>query len=479
MSPTELPLAAARWLFFANIVLAAWMYGGTREWSRMAVAWLLLANTGLFAAGLIAKARLPRIPLPAALAASFLLVQGWFMTWNSQRMFVESARVFVDRIQPLPGWPGFMDMGLVVPTLLLSTGLLGGFCIACDLARNPIWRDRLWTTLAATGLSLVVLGLTQRLTEAPSIFWDLERNLGQTFFAVFRYHANAGAFINLVLPLITGLALKAWLSGGSEAKRVIWTLAALLTGASGFVNVSRAANVICVLLILGMGLSAGWFKMKQSGRRGLPSAIFFALASAALALVLASSFGIEKTLQRWDIAFWSSTPQEDGRYQAYEVIVKSALPAAGMCGFGPGTFEAMFDIHRHKSGSRVSGRWDKAHSDALQTPMEWGLAGAMAWFLILGGALVRAIRQAVRRGAMEPRLLSAACAFSLAGVAVHALVDFPLQIASLQLFSMAIAGLAWGTASGPTHKSRKNKLAGRRDEDKVGRTIARQTSDPQ
>jgi len=479
MSPTELPLAAARWLFLANIVLAAWMYGGTREWSKTTVAWLLLANTGLFAVGLLAKVRLPRVPLPAALAVAFLLIQGWLMTWNAQRRFIENARVFVDRIQPLPGWPGFADTGLVLPTLLLSTGLLGGFCIACDLARNPIWRNRLWTTLAATGVSLMVLGLAQRLTDAPSIFWDLEQNLGQTFFTVFRYHANAGAFINLVLPLVTGLALRAWLSEGRETKRVIWTLAALLTAASGFVNVSRAANVICALLIFGMGLSAGSLKIKQGSRRGLRKIIFALVAIALATAALTFSFGIEKTLQRWDGAFWSSTPQEDGRYQAYEIIVRSALPAAGVCGFGPGTFEAMFDIHRFKSGSRLAGRWDKAHSDALQTPMEWGLAGAAAWLLILGGAFVRAICQAAKQGAMETRLLSAACAFSLGGVIFHALVDFPLQIASLQLFSLAIAGLAWGMTASPASRSRKNKLARLPHEDKVGETIAERTSVPQ
>lgn len=480
MSPTEFTLAAARWLFLANIVLAAWMYGGTREWSKTTVAWLLLANTGLLAVGLLAKVRLPRVPLPAALAVAFLLIQGWLMTWNAQRRFIENARVFVDRIQPLPGWPGFADTGLVLPTLLLSTGLLGGFCIACDLARNPIWRDRLWTTLAATGVSLAILGLAQRLTEAPSIFWDLDRNLGNTFFAVFRYHANAGAFINLVLPLLTGLALRAWLSEGHETKRVIWTLAALLTAASGFVNVSRAANVICALLILGMGFSTGWLKIRRSGRRGPLPKIIFALAAVALATAaLAFSFGIEKTLHRWDVSYWSSTPQEDGRYQAYEIIVRSALPAAGVCGFGPGTFEAMFDIHRFKSGSRLAGRWDKAHSDALQTPMEWGLAGAAAWLLILGGGFVCAICQAAKRGAMETRLLSAACAFSLGGVILHALVDFPLQIASLQLFSLAIAGLAWGMTANSASRSRKNKLARLPHEDKVGESIAGRTSVPQ
>jgi hypothetical protein len=146
MKHAELPLAASRWFFLGNIVLSAWMYGGTREWSRDAVIWLLLANTGLFLLGLLAKSRLPRIPLLAGLAVVFLLVQGWFMTWNAQRRFIEGARVFVDRIPPLPGWPGFYEAGLVVPSLLLSTGLLGAFSIACDMVQNSLWRKRLWVT---------------------------------------------------------------------------------------------------------------------------------------------------------------------------------------------------------------------------------------------------------------------------------------------------------------------------------------------
>jgi len=39
-----------------------------------------------------------------------------------------------------------------------------------------------------------------------------------------------------------------------------------------------------------------------------------------------------------------------------------------------------------------------------------------------------------------------ACAFALAGVFLHAFVDFPLQISSLQLYTVLIVGLAWGIA---------------------------------
>jgi len=443
-SALRIPLEAARWALLANLVLAAWLYGGTRDWAREWVAWMLVGNTGLFAVGLLCRRKLPRIPLAPALAGIFLLAQGWFLTWNAERIFLRTAEVFVARpLRPMPEWPGFLEQALVFPNMVLASGLLGAFAIACDSAANRVWRDRLWVALAGTGLSLVVLGLAQRFTEAPAIFWETDRNIGQTFFAVFRYHANAGAFLNLVLPLTAGLALRGFLSTGAEPARVFWTLAALTTAAAGFVNVSRAANVICAVLIAGMGAWACIVAIPKNGNRGGVVLAVAALAAGACA-VLAFSFGLEKTMLRWETGLWKETPADTGRYRAYEIIVRGALPAAGPFGSGPGSFEPVFDLHRAKLGSPLEGRWDKAHSDALQTLMEWGWAGAMAWAVIFAGGFGRAVWQAARNRAAESRILPGACAFSLAGVMVHALVDFPFQIASIQMFAVLTVALAWG-----------------------------------
>jgi hypothetical protein len=106
----------------------------------------------------------------------------------------------------------------------------------------------------------------------------------------------------------------------------------------------------------------------------------------------------------------------------------------------------MFDIHSAQTGSSLAGRWYKGHSDALQTPMEWGLAGAGAWSLLLIGGFIRGLRSTKQswRSDRDLGILSAACVFSLSGVMLHALVDFPLQIASLQLLTILVAGILWG-----------------------------------
>jgi hypothetical protein len=439
----KFPLEAARWLLLANIVASAWLYGGTRPWTRELIAWLLLANTAVFAFGLLLRLRPPRIPAVPLLAGIFLLITGWFLTWNCKMQFIEFAGVFVNRQHPLPGWPGFLDQSMVTPPMILATGLLGAFTVACDMSANRIWRDRLWATLAATGASIVILGLAQRLTDAPSIFWDLERNLGNTFFAVFRYHANAGAYMNLALPLLAGLAVRSFQQKNAHVGRALWTLAALTTAAAAFVNVSRAANTISAALIL---LFAIWALAAAFDRRqGTTRAAFLLVPVAVLAgiVVLVFSFGLEKTLARWEYGALKQLAPESGRVQAYRIIIEESLPRTGAFGSGPGTFEAVFETHRAQSHIPLAGRYDFAHSDALQTPMEWGWAGAAAWLAIFGGALLRSLKIAFFEKSVEARALAASCALALCGVMIHSTVDFPFQIASIQLFALCVAGLAW------------------------------------
>ena len=287
MTFTEIPLLAARWFLLANIVLAAWLYGCTRDWTREWVTWLLLANTVLFLVGVAAKQRLPRVPLVVMIAVIFLLLQGGLMAWNAQRQFLDGVGVFVDRIQPMPGWPGFWDVAMVMQSLWLAAGLLGAFCVACDMAGEREWRERFWVTVAGTGLSIVVLGLAQRLTGADDIFWGLETRRGPTFFAVYRYHANAGAFINLVLPLQVALAVRAFQREGAEAGRVFWTLAAMVTAAAGFVNVSKAANAICLFLMAAMAVWFATSRLRALGVRNWLIALVSMLAVAGVA----ASFG--------------------------------------------------------------------------------------------------------------------------------------------------------------------------------------------
>lgn len=437
----QIPLTIARWLLLAAIVLSAWLFGGTREWTVEVIRWLLLVMSSLFLFGLVLRRRWPRIPWPVLVAGLFLLLQGWFMVWNAGRRFIPSLQIFVGLPQQLPGWPGCWDAEMTRPSILLMSGLLGAMWVACDMAANRVWRNRIWIAIAATGVGLMLLGLAQRFTDAPGIFWNPYRFVGETFFATFRYHANAGAYINLVLPFVVALAVRAFYREDAEKSRVFWTLASFVTAACGFINVSRAANLVCGALLVGMTVWIASARLSTLRNRRIVSFVSIVLGLVAAAALMALSFGIDRTVGRWERrGFWDQT-----RFLNYQLLVSDFIPAAGWWGHGPGTFQALFDPTRQKLG-KTGGVWAQAHSDILQTPVDYGWAGAGAWTILLGGALAVAAGGARREGRRpgESEILSMACAFALAGVSLHAFVDFPLQISSLQLYTVVIAGLAWG-----------------------------------
>jgi hypothetical protein len=439
------PLTAARWLLLAAIVLSAWLFGSTRPWTVVFMTWWLLVSGLLFFVGLVARRRLPRVPWFVVWPSLFLLAQGWFMVWNAGGRYIPSLLDFVGIPQPLPGWPGAADGDLARPWMLRTTGLLAALWITCDAAANPVWRQRLWVTLGATGTSIMALGLAQRFTGATSIFWDTYRYTGEWFFAVYRYHANAGSYINLVLPMITGLAVLAFTRRETEGSRVLWTLAALTAAACGFVNVSRAANVITALLLLAMAVWIASLRLQAASSRRLLHAVVSGLVITVTVVYLAVSFDISGAQARWEKTKLDAL-LNDGRPEVYEIMIKGTLEQAGAWGYGQGTFELVFNNARKALEHPLAGRWDYAHSDALQTVQDWGYAGAGAWFVMLACGLLRAVAHSRRRGGApdEDSILSAAGAFALAGILLHACVDFPLQILSLQLGTLVILGMVAG-----------------------------------
>ena len=70
--------------------------------------------------------------------------------------------------------------------------------------------------------------------------------------------------------------------------------------------------------------------------------------------------------------------------------------------------------------------------------------------LLFFGGITAAILSLRKREAREwswrRRLTLPLVVIALAGVALHALIDFPLQIESIQLYTAVYLGLCWGSA---------------------------------
>lgn len=437
-------MEAPRWIFLAALVYAPWAYGSTREWAVTGLSILIGVVMMLWMVGCLLRRAWPQVPPVLAIATILLAAQGWFLVGNAKFDY-DPATLEFNELNPLLPWaPGSLHRSLSLKNMTQLSAMLFSLCFVCETARQAVWRKRLLLTLALTGVSLVLLGLTQRLTNATAIFWGPEE-MGQSFFATYRYHSNAGAFLNLVWPIVAGFTFMAFLGGATTGKRIFWAGALTLCLAGTAIIASRAAAVLAAVLSVTWGL---WVlrEIARSRWKGITVATAAVAALVMMLLVgsLAALAGLDVSVKRWSKLHRELT-EENNRLLTAQVCL-DMIPEAGAWGFGPGTFQTAFPYFSHRHGTQIAGKWIYAHEDYLQTLIEWGYVGGAGWAVLLFGGLLNSFSRAYRhrdRLSIDARVTHFALATGLMGVLLHSLVDFPLQIASIQLYATVLLGILW------------------------------------
>lgn len=450
---------APRWLLLFSLVWAPWAYGSTRDWTLPIFNWLLGSIALLWLVSLVVRRKRPVVHPVLLVCALFLIAQGWFMIWNAQYYYDRWNYRFVPIDCFWRAGPGVVDKVDAIPMMIRITGLLAAMCFVCDLARRPIWRTRIWWTIGLTGGSLMLFGVVREIMGVKLGSQYDAWNFGETSFATYYYHGNGAAFINLVLPAIAGLALIAFGKSGANFQRALWP-AALLLCVTGAITAASKVGLIITGLLLGVLVAWHLTRIWKRGSASKPE-IMYALIALLVCLTIAGIFGWERAkpeLSRLPSLAGDETWQQ--RRLAAEVCLRM-LPDTGAWGFGPANFAIAFPHYTNYLGNRIEGFWDLAHEDYLQTAIEWGWVGAAVWTIILFGGIGAGFRRYARRAdelSRADRVLLFTSALSLLGVAMHAAVDFPLQIASLQLYVAVFTGILWGAGAWP--KSRQRHTTG-------------------
>ena len=470
---------APRWLLLVALIFAPWAYGCTRPWGIQALCWLLDGMILLWAIECLLRERRPQIP-PLLLAALLcLLVQGWWMTWNAKSIFNPDLLAFIPKPSFLSSRPGSVDAKLSTSSMWLVTSLAGALLFTVDLAQRPIWRKRILLTMAFTGLSIGLFGIAQKIGGEPVLSWTWEpaKLEPDNNFALYRYRGNAGAYLNILLPIIGCFTLQAFhnRTHSSQAVRAFWAAALLINIAAIQLNPSRASCLIAILLGVAIVLLGcwRWFNFSDFDARDFWKCA--ALSSAGIAaLALICFFGNWQSawkrigLDGLNIA--SRSPTE---------IYLAMLPDAGVLGFGPGTFRAAFPGYQltYDFGQRTvpefwtKHSWLQAHNDYLQTIIEWGYLGAVMWVIVFAGGLARAaLRVKGPKGqrsrddlksSLGPDSFVLGCVvLAISGTLLHGVIDFPLQIASIQLYIAVLLGLCWHKPSSPSVRPIRPQLIG-------------------
>jgi Na+-translocating ferredoxin:NAD+ oxidoreductase RnfA subunit len=456
--------SVSRWIFFAALVYAPWAYGATTSASIQIINWVLLAALVLWAIELLVSRRTPQFPrLLFFFTAALICVGGW-MVFNAKSVYDSDFFVFVPLHNFAPPVAGSVDYPISAAWMVRGALLLGIILFVADLSQSNRWLLRLWYVIGLVGGSIALLGLLQKATGAQMIFWQpptpwpLRIN---TFFATYYYHGNAGAFLNLVWPLSSGLVIRAFASGSHPWMRAMWTSVFLLTIAALLANTSRISQVLALLLLFAICVQFGPLLLRKlSGGKSV--ALAGALAIGLALIALAQAVHLEQPLKRWQTE--SQRISTDARWRAFRVAM-GAVPDARLCGFGPGTFRVVFPTYNIESANQAPGTWRFLHDDYLQTVLEWGLLGSSLWALLFFGGIAIGIHSYHRRRRVwMPRraVLQPLVVIALLGVAVHALVDFPLQIESIQLYVATYLGLCWGSMLWKDHGLRTTEHADRR-----------------
>jgi O-Antigen ligase len=435
----------SRWLFLITLVAAPWLYGGTTAVTIALINGMLGVSLTFWVLSFVLERRWPTLPRGLLIVVAFILLQGWCMVANSHAIYDSSFGTFAPLSPAAPSLAGSVDHILSLAWMVRATALLGAICLVADLARRAVWLLRLWYAIALAGGSIALLGLAQKGTGAPMIFWQPHVGPADfgTFFASYYYHANAGAFLNLALPAIAGLVV--WIiARKSYVGRAVWGATLLIIVLAIVSNTSRGSQVIAALLVLAMMVAVLRHRDGLLSRVEKTTVVLASAVVLATVLAVAQAARLEQPLGRWQS--FSAQWRTDSRWLANRVAL-SALSDSRMFGFGAGTFRVVFPSYQQRFPS-LRGTWRFLHDDYLQTILEWGWFGSAAIaFLFFGGMAVGIRSYSGAEGwNNRQRILLWCSLLALVGVAIHAFVDFPLQILSIQLFVATYLGVCWGSS---------------------------------
>jgi hypothetical protein len=471
---------AARWTFLTSLIYAPWAYGCTTAKTVRGLNYFLAVALGLWGISLLlgvvcrgrdaesqgAKApeilevrsqksevstesfRERGVPPMVIVVGACLLIIGWWMTLNARWIYDADFFLFIPRAALFGGSPGSVDYAISLAWMIRASLLLGVVLFVSELSRDPVWLSRLWWTIAIAGGSIALLGLVQKATGAPMIFWQKRDIPVAKFFATYYAHGNAGAYLNLVLPVVIPLALRGFLRRTKPLVRAIALVLSLLLVVAAMANTSRGGQAIAVCLVVALTICLRDILFARV-RRMEKSTLLLAVGVIAFALIAVAGVShLDRSLGRWHEAI--DNPESNSRWLVSRAALRS-VGDAGWFGFGPGTFRVVFPYYTNGLGPKVEGLWRFLHEDYLQTLMEWGWIGSASWAFIFFGSMWTAVRTLARGGHIplsgRQRLFLTGAVLALAGIALHAFVDFPLQIASLQLYVATYVGVCWGSSS--------------------------------
>ncbi len=324
--------------------------------------------------------------------------------------------------------------------------------------------DRAVMGLVAVGLFQALLGLFLWSTQAryTLLYFDVSHDMVK---GTFGNRNHAAGFFMLVLSMGIGLMV-ARLGAATEPRAGNWR--GRLSSALAFVLSDKMRlRLMLVVLVIAlvltrsrMGNSAFFAALLIAGaitlvltRRSAPAMVALIASLVVIDIVVVGTWvGLEQVLQR--VQGTELLIEHGGREESVE---QRQLPARHaldlvrdfpLAGTGAGSFYGSFLRYQPPSNQFI----DHAHNDYAELAANWGLIGFLLAALLVVQSTWIFLRTLLKRKNSMARGMSFGALMGTVGMAIHATVDFNLQVPVNALLMVLILAVAWSASSLPSHR---------------------------
>lgn len=446
------PAAVPFWCFVAVLAWAPLPFGSNTAWSSNLLVILVGLSAAVWAAFAIARLKLIRIPLQRFryLVLVALLLIAWFVVQNStwtpdgwhHPMWQSTADTLGIAVAGTIG----LDPAAAYETLGRIIAYALTFFVAAQLCRNSETALKLAYALAVIAVVYALYGVVVHLADLKIVAWAPKQHYHDSVTSTFVNRNSYGTFAGLGLIVVCGLLVRAMrrttihgLTGGGLSDtldqlkpREFFLIGSFVLVAATLILTNSRGATLSTLMALIVFILLTTMSQKKSRRIGTLVAGGIIVLGGWL-VFSASSAGLMTRLLEFE---------EDliGRREVAEIALH-AIGERPLLGYGLGSFEGVFQMYRNAALDPAIPAFDKAHNTYLEWALEAGLPAAILMVCTIGALALACLRGALvrQRNAMFPTIAAAATTL----VAIHALVDFSLQIPAVTVYYAAILGMGY------------------------------------
>lgn len=445
------PAAIPFWCFVAVLAWAPLPFASNTSWASNLLIVLIGLCTAVWTVFAIGRLHLIRIPLPRfrllALVTIVLIV--WFVvqsaSWTPSGWHHPMWQSTADTLGVDVAGAIGLDPGAAYETLgrIVAYGLT--FFLSAQMCRRSETALRMAYALAVIAVVYALYGVIEHLAGLEMVAWAPKQHYQDSVTSTFVNRNSYGTFAGLGLIVVCGLLVRAMrrtsvhsLTGGGlsdmldqlKPREFFLIGGFVLMAATLILTNSRGATLSSLMaLIVFIILTASNQKSRRVGT----------LVAGAIIIVggwlvfSASSAGLVTRMLEFE---------EDliGRREVAEIALH-AIGERPFLGYGLGSFEGVFQMFRNAALAPDIPAFDKAHNTYLEWALEAGLPAAFLMLCTVAAYALTCARGALirQRNAMFPTIAAAAATL----VAIHALVDFSLQIPAVTVYFAAILGMGY------------------------------------